>query len=66
MKKLWILPIAAMTMVACGGGEAAVEEAAAEMEAAVEEAAEEMEEAAADSTMEEASEPAEEHEGHDH
>ena len=26
MKKLWILPIAAMTMVACGGGEAANQE----------------------------------------
>ena len=39
MKKLWILPIAAMMTVACGGGASALEEAAAEMEAAMEEAA---------------------------
>ena len=32
MKKLWILPIAAMMMVACGGA-SALEDAAAEMEA---------------------------------
>ena len=51
MKKLWILPIAAMMMVACGGA-SALEDAAAEMEAAVEEAAEEMEEAAEDAPVE--------------
>ena len=78
MKKLWILPLAAI-MFSCGAPteEAPVAEPVEEV-APVEEVEEEVApveeeaaadstmEAAADSTMEEASEPAEEHDGHDH
>ena len=80
MKKLWILPIAAMMMVACGGAtdEAAHEEVMGdvmeEMEAAVEDAAADMEDAMEDpaADMEDAAEAVEDaveaahddHEGH--
>ena len=68
MKKLWILPLAAI-MFSCGAPteEAPVAEPVEEVAPVEEEAAADSTmEAAADSTMEEASESAEEHDGHDH
>ena len=71
MKKLWILPLAAI-LFSCGAPteEAPVaepvEEVAPVEEVEAEAAADSTMEAVVDSTMEEASEPAEEHDGHDH
>jgi hypothetical protein len=78
MKKLWILPLAAI-MFSCGASTeqapvAEPDEEIAPVEKVVEKVVADstMEEAAADSTMEEAAadstmeEAAEEHEGHDH
>ncbi|MDG2343770.1 MAG: hypothetical protein P8L23_04255 [Flavobacteriales bacterium] len=65
MKKIWILPIAAMMTVACGGGASALEDAAAEMEAAMEEATVEME-AAVEEAEEAVEEAAVEEEHGDH